>query len=308
MLCDRGPRTFARLTKVNDVPSPELSPRNQRIWWLIGTNIVLADTPLLGLLIDPSMATMPLLYVYASLPIGIITTLSVWVGLAHTRLLWRVAIGLAATFYVALWAHVFNMGWMPGRMDSEAWWMSYLKEVTPYSILLVLFGGAFMLIGRRYQVVRVEPGREVASNERVQFSMMQVMLLMSAIAVVLSLLRATREMNARAPTEEAFWGTGVFYSFMSVIFFINTACAAFAALGFGRIKRNVAAVLAVSLLLGVSMAIGMRQETLENWIVIAASTLITLVPTLTVVLSLLVVRSCGYRLVRRSTWLEASAT
>jgi hypothetical protein len=293
---------------VNEVPSPEVSPNNQRIWWLIGTHFVLADAPLLGIFFEPSMATMPLVWVFTSLPIGVIMTLSLWVGLGRTQLLWRLAVGLAATFCVALWAHVSTSSWMPEGVTAEPWLMSYLEEVVPYSILLVLFGGAFMLIGRRYQVVRVEPGREIASNERVQFSMMQIMLLMSAIAVVLSLVRASREMTARAPTEESFWGTVVIYSFMSVIFFINTACAAFAVLGFGRVKRNVAAVLAVSVLLGISMAIGMRQEVLENWIMFAASTLVTIVPTLTVVLSLLVVRSCGYRLVRGSTWSEPSKT
>ena len=81
-------------------------------------------------------------------------------------------------------------------------------------------------------------------------------------------------------------------------FFVNTACAVFATLGFGNVRRNIALVLAVAVLLGVAAAIAMRTDTVSWWL-FGGSILIVVVPTLIVLVSLLVVRSCGYRLIRR---------
>jgi len=59
------------------------------------------------------------------------------------------------------------------------------------------------------------------------------------------------------------------------------------------------AVFLVSSLLGVAIAIAMRQD--EFWWLFVGSMFIAIIPTATVVVSLLVVRSCGYRLVRRTS-------
>jgi hypothetical protein len=86
--------------------------------------------------------------------------------------------------------------------------------------------------------------------------------------------------------------------FMFTIFFINTASAAFSALRPGKVKWNVGMVVLVSALLGVAIAIAMRQD--EYWWLFVGSMFIAIIPTVTVVASLLVVRSCGVRLIRRS--------
>jgi hypothetical protein len=50
-------------------------------------------------------------------------------------------------------------------------------------------------------------------------------------------------------------------------------------------------------LLGVATAIAMHNETVSWWL-FGGSMLIMIVPTMVVLASLLVVRSCGYRIVR----------
>src|SRR5262249_5261444 len=155
--------------------------------------------------------------------------------------------------------------------------------------------GTFLLVGRRFELTRLErPDVDLAKSERLQFSMLQVMVVVSTVAVVLSLMRVTRAAFGHDPYN---WESVAIYSFMFIAFLVNTACAAFAALGTGRVGRNVGWVLGVAVLLGVATAFAMHNETNDGWL-FGSSMLIMIVPTVIVLVSLLVVRSCGYRLVR----------
>ena len=267
-----------------------------RIRWLIGTHVVLAAAPLLGMFFRPdSMQMLPLLWSLISLPFGGLMTLSVWVGLGRTRLLWRVVIGLAASFYLAVWPFVNQSISWPESMRPDHWFMSYLEAAAPFSILLFLFGGVFMLIGLRFKLAHVEREAMPPRREGFRFSMLQILVVMSIVAVVLSLVRATRESQAGS---DSTWDWLIMMAFMFVMFIVNTACAAFATLGLGSVKRNVGMVLVVSIALGIATAIAMRNDEMP-WLFFG-SMLIAIVPTLTVLVSLLVVRSCGYGLVRRT--------
>ena len=124
--------------------------------------------------------------------------------------------------------------------------------------------------------------------------MLQILVVMSIVALVLSLARATRDSHGGV---DSTWDWLVMNAFVFVMFIVNTACAAFAALGLGNVKRNVGMVLIVSIILGIATAIAMRVEEMP-W-VFAGSVLIAFVPTVMALVSLLVVRSCGYRLIRR---------
>ncbi len=279
-----------------------------RIRWLVGAHLVLAAAPLLGLLMQLDMRTLPILWALIALPLGGLLTLSVWIGLGQTRLLRRVAIGLAASFYLSVWPFIqeavqmHDSAGMAIYKSASDWFMGYLEAVAPFAIILFLFGGTFMLIGLRFKLALAEPGTAALRNERLQFSMLQIMVVMSVVAVILSLLRATR----KAGGGESTWDWFMMNAFMFVIFFVNTACAAFAALGTGKVKRNVGLVFAVSILLGVAVAIAMHNDLAGWWLFVGSMTL-AIVPTATALLSLLVVRSCGYRLVRRVRATQAEA-
>jgi hypothetical protein len=271
-----------------------------RIRWLVGVHLVLAAAPLVGLLLQFSVYTLPILWALIALPLGGLLTLSVWLGFGRTRLVWRLAIGLAASFYLSVWpfiqqcAQMHDSAEMPIYKSATDYFMGYLEAVTPFGIILFLFGGTFMLMGLRFQLTRAEPDAKQLRNERLQFSMLQIMVVMSAVAIILSLLRATR----RADVGESTWDWLMMNAFMFVIFFINTACAAFAALGIGKVKRNVGLVFAVSILLGVAVAIAMHNDMVSWWLFVGGMSL-AIIPTMTVLASLLVVRTCGFRLVRR---------
>lgn len=151
-----------------------------------------------------------------------------------------------------------------------------------------------MLIGLRFKLAHVERDAIPPHRQGLRFSMLQILVVMSTVALVLSLMRATRESHGGA---DSTWDWLVMTAFVSVMFIVNTACAAFAALGLGNVKRNVGIVLVVSIVLGIATAIAMRNDEVP-WL-FAGSILIAVVPTATVLVSLLIVRSCGYRLIRR---------
>ena len=154
-----------------------------------------------------------------------------------------------------------------------------------------------MLIGRWFELSHVAPEAGPPPRAgRFQFSMFQVMVAMSIVAIILSLLRLVRAATGHPPST---WETIAIYSFMFATFFVNTACAAFAALGTGNVQRNVVLVSAVSILLAAATAIAMHYEMMAWWLV-GGTMLIVIVPTATVLVSLLIVRSCGWRLLRRA--------
>jgi hypothetical protein len=240
------------------------------------------------------MQMLPLIWSLISLPFGSLMTLSVWVGLGRTRLLWRIAIGLAASFYLAVWPFVNQSISLPASLRPGHWFMDYLEAVAPFSIFLFLFGGVFMLIGLRFRLAHIGRDAMPPRREGFRFSMLQILVVMSIVAVVLSLVRANRESQAGS---DSTWDWLIMMAFLFVMFIVNTVCAAFATLGLGSVKRNVGMVLVVSIALGIATAIAMRNDEMP-WLFFG-STLIAIVPTLTVLVSLLVVRSCGYRLIRR---------
>jgi hypothetical protein len=217
-------------------------------------------------------------------------------GLGHTRLQWRLLLGLLALFYISILSiidEIFRIQEIPTLAEL---FTTYLRNTGELAVLLLLLSGTFLLIRRRFAVTRIDPDVRPEAKGRLQFSMFQVMLLMSTVAVLLSLLRAARATFGHEPT---IWESATIYSFMFLAFVVNTVCAAFAALGTHWVKRNVAMVLVVASLLGVMMGIAMRTD-IHSWQLFVGSMLIAIVPTVVVLVSLLVVRTCGYRLIRRS--------
>jgi hypothetical protein len=273
-----------------------------RIRWLIVAHLVLAAAPLLGMRLELSMRMLPLEWALASLPLGVLMTLSVWIGMGRPRLLWRLAIGLAAILYLSIFSFIVAVARITESLSKTEWLMFYLGSAMELTILLFLLAGTFMLIGRRFEIAVVEHEAGPARSGQLQFSMFQIMVLMSAVAIVLSLLRLAREATGH---ESSTWETITIYSFMFVAFFVNAACAAFATLGTGEVKRNVVLVLVVSILLGVATAIAMHQD-ITGWWLFVCSTFIMIIPTVMVLASLLVVRSCRYRMIRRASGTQAA--
>src|SRR5262249_18758542 len=159
-------------------------------------------------------------------------------GRAHfTRRLLTSVIALA---YVTFWLAIGNAMMMMSSGVSQ-FVEIYLKALFPIGTVMILFSGMFLLLGRRYQITRVEIPEESRPAERFQFSVLHVLALMSLVAVILTLLHAVRENDPESST--SVWGWTADNSLALIIFFLNTGCATYATLWPSHVKRNVSLVL-----------------------------------------------------------------
>lgn len=272
-----------------------------RIRWLVAVHLVLAAAPLLILLVPTTnsyfMYFIPLMWVLISIPFGSMLTASIWIGLGKARWPWRLFFGLLACFYVAIWFDLYEPSTSSGSRHFADYLMNYLETVTGLCSMVLPAGCAFMIVARWFEL-KVSDQSTPPAKSGIRFSLLQILLLMSAVAIVLSLMHAVRSSAGNEQRPESTAHEVADYAFLIVIEFINSALAVGAALKPGKFVGRVAMVLLVSFVLGAAIALGMGQDE-ASWWLFACSMLIAIVPTLVVVLSLLVVRSCGYRLVRR---------
>src|SRR4051812_29832115 len=114
----------------------------KRIRWLVFAHLILAAAPMLGLFLLFSEVTLPLRWALVALPLGSVMTLSVWVGLGRTRLLWRTAIGMAGGFYLSFWPFLQESIESRGASGASIyesvsdWIVGYLEAVTGFGTLL----------------------------------------------------------------------------------------------------------------------------------------------------------------------------
>ena len=274
---------------------------------------MLGAAPLLVLLVPKNNSFayfIPFVWTVVSIPFGSMLTAAVWVGLGKARWPWRLLGGILFCFYVAIWFVMYepSLNIVPQRLIDVL--VSYLETAAGFCALVLSVGCSFMVIGRWFEL-RIPELNTISIKSGIRFSMLQMLLLTSAVAIVLSLLQATRSSGGDEVRAESTGHEIVSYAFLFVIEFINSALAVGATLRLGRIIGRVAMVLLVSLALGVAIALGMGLDEDSpwfghNWWLFACSTFIAVVPTLVVVVSMLVVRSCGYRLVRRERRVAAA--
>lgn len=142
---------------------------------------------------------------------------------------------------------------------------------------------------------------------RNEFSILHVLVVTAAIAVVLALMRRARPAGDGI---ESSWQYAAANALMILVFLVNMVSAAWAALSVGRIAGRVSLAILVALLLGIALAFAGRYDEIVWWL-FPTTVLVFVVPTAIVVASLLVVRSHGYRLVGKrfaEPSVDASAT
>ena len=164
--------------------------------------------------------------------------------------------------------------------------------------VLVFFVGVFLLFRRTgTELRRVADPAEAGVPGRFQYSILHLLLIISVAAVVLGLVQ-----SARGPGQMPLsaWRNVVIAALVLVSMLVNLFCAAWAVLGPGRAGLRVSLVFLVATLLGTALSLGANMDQGPRWLFVSFI-LVFLVLTLIVIASLLVVRSCGYRLIRKAT-------
>jgi hypothetical protein len=277
----------------------------RRLRWLAAAHLCLAATPMLWILVPDGDWSLPMLWAMCSVPVGGLMTLGFWVGMGRSRALLRIVAGLAGSAYLAVWeptAFVMKVSRQQPAVLSD-WISSYLSMATPYGITVIMFGGMFLLMRYRWTLTRRELGNAAPHKGELQFTVLNLLVIMSIVAVVLTLVHGSRGDSGATSASGQNWQLVAAYALGFVIYLINTACAAHAALSTGPIRRNILLVLLVSTLSGVALSLAAHQDRLGYWFV-ACGAMTVLIPTIIVIASLLVVRSCGFRLTRSPAAVE----
>jgi hypothetical protein len=276
-----------------------------RIPWLIGTHIVLAVSPLLGIFIPLDERFLFLIWVVFALPLGGLMALALWIGMGPTRVWWRILAGVVASGYFAIWPFIWEGVQMPADGPGTGLLVGYLMAVVPYAVIIFSMAGMFGLMGGRFKLAHVAECKPPV-DDRFRFSVLQILIVMSTVAIILSLLRGVQTEDKGAAHGTFSWPWFAENALGILIYVINTACAAHATLRLGRVKWSIAGVVVVSALFGIVVASSLHQEVM-GWWYFFGSTLIIVIPTLVLIATLLVVRSCGIRLVRRMDLLITTA-
>jgi hypothetical protein len=262
-----------------------------RLTAVVIANAILAVAPLIWPLITLNTSTLPLLWIAFSLPMSGFMLLVFWIGLGNERVALRIIVLFGGCAYLAIWPTIAEF-YAPGSIRE-----GFLGNFVPMFVVSVVLSGMFAASRRWLQLRKVENDKSLEMPRRMQFSIFHLLVLMAIVAVILSLSRAARDGASEVNdiTSWHWWAAGGLFV---ATFFTNTACAAYAALGVQAVMRKCLLVFFVAVLLGVALAFSLGQDRDSAWL-FAGGVLTMVIPTVIVLASLLWLRPCGYRLLRK---------
>lgn len=266
---------------------------------LIGCHLLLALVPVAIGFIPAEVRYLPLLWAVASIAVGQLMLLSFWAGLGKGSIGWRFIVIVAGITYLAIWSTLgsFLSGAAYQRIAKLSFgqYIAELgKTVSTYFIVAVLFAAAFLVVRRWWSELRLSGEADDSTVATpVQFSILNMLIVTTVIAILLSLARGAR------PASDSEWQRVAATTLAFVAFLIDALCAVWAALGIGRVRWRMVLVSIVAALLGLLMSITAGHITIAWWLV-PGWMLASLVPIVIVIGSLLVLREGGYRLVPKN--------
>jgi hypothetical protein len=267
-------------------------PRAPALRRLVAVHLALAVVPgVTGL----TPAPLPLTWTTTSVSIGQLMLLSFWAGMGTSKGTHRLFGTVCGVAYSQLWR---VPGVSLGPHSHAPPMGSILSSLAAHYGVVLLLAGVFLLLRRMGTELRRASGEETAvTPARFQYSILHLLLIISVVAVVLGLVQTVRRPQ-HAPVT-----TGQFVALLAlviVVVLVNLVCAAWAALGTGPIRLRLSLVLIVAVLLGIAFPLATGIDEL-GWRLFVAQGLVTVLSTVIVLVSLLVVRWCGYRLIRKGT-------
>jgi hypothetical protein len=249
---------------------------------------------------------LPAIWACLSVPMAQIMLLGFAVGMGSRRfrsgivILLLGAVALAAT---AVLPSLMRYGANVASVEGTAAYVQALSGIPIYGIGIGLVALVFLSIRRWGASMWLFPPGQFPTQRRFQFTIFQILLFMSVAAVLLSCGRYLY--FARTEVRRGADDSPVFFILLNVfvlsLFALNIVSAVWAALGQNRPLWRVAVVVLTSTALGAAMALVVsfvpQGPAWQRWLLTMMPLTMSLLPTLLILATLLVVRSCGYRLV-----------
>lgn len=251
---------------------------------LVAIHVVLGCLPFCFGLVPPDVRYMPIIWLLGSITVAQVMLLAFWAGMGANPPHWRLIGTLVGCAYLGMPAMVVGVA----------------LQALVYGGILVLLSCVFLGLRRWFVLEKMPADITLAVPGGFQFSIFHLLVLTSAAAVLLGLVRSAR----LAASVDSSWFTGLMWALMLATLAINAVSSAFATLALYAWRSKLIATCLVSLLLGLAICLATYRPFPISpplpWWVRLNGVLITTYLTLIIVLTLLVVRSCGFRIVLRA--------
>jgi hypothetical protein len=251
---------------------------------LVAIHLVLALLPFCYGWVPPHVRYMPIIWLIGSITVAQTMLLGFWLGMGTNPWRWRVIGTILGCAYLGL--PMFGGAPLQSLM---------------YAVIVLLLGSMFLVM-RRWWVLQKLTTNTIfpAVPSGFQFSIFHLLVLTSVAALVLALARSAR---LAGPPDSAWFGVFM-WGLMLSTFAINAVSSVLATLAVHACRPKLIATFMVSLFLGMALCLVMSRPVTGApalpWWISLGGLYITTCLTLIIVLTLLVVRSSGYRLIPRS--------
>jgi hypothetical protein len=254
---------------------------------LLASHALLGTVPTAICLVPADIRFLPLLWALFCVSFGQMMLLGFWIGMGAGRAIWRLFAALLGCAYLAVWPSVVARSLDPTSSYGRALGGTIVMD---YAVVLA-FAAAFFVLRRWFSELRsVADVNESAQAGRLQYSILNVLILTAVVALLLGLMRVAR------PSTDSAWVTIAATVFAFVVLLIDALCAVWATLSVGRTRWRLLLVFLVAALLGLLQSVNLGHTGLGWWLVLGW-VIVSVIPIAVVVASLMVVRRCGYRLV-----------
>ena len=266
-----------------------------RCWWLVGVLAVLPAAAALTTRFPVDQRTsIPFLLIARSIPLGGIALLSFWAGLGNRNLAWRLAALFVGTIYFSLFWPLTIYWYTNANQDFD-----FFNFTRAQLIGAAMKAALFAAMRWRYELRVLPADSAVQLKNRIQFSVKHLLMLMAFIAIVLVLTRLVRTTALSSVEGEIVSGWWSMYGLSLVTSLSGVAIAPFAALGRTSVTRNCLLVAMFSALLGATYEFSVWHVWMTSLSSRIPSALANVIPPVMLMVSLLWLRPCGLRLVRR---------
>lgn len=285
------------------------SSARQRLKGLVVAQLFLGMAPL-GTALLPIHGAWVIAGIWAISAVSLaqLMLLSFWVGMGGNAVIVRVLGGIVGTAYLTTWAiAAYSVSLLDAQYDSQPLVNGFLTTFLPYAASVLLSSACFLLLRRRCtELVHFSESSAKVAHSRVRFSIFHLLILISTCSLLLSLMRIARPSYEKI-TEHDMISFAALYILTLLVRTINSLCAAWASLSLSSPWARIIIAICIAFVLGTVEAFSLGHDVFSWWIIISAC-LDSVLSTAIVIASLLVVRSCGYRLIPKGEPQAAPST
>jgi hypothetical protein len=258
-----------------------------RIKILVGVHLVLGIVPVTIFFLPRKEEFLPILSILILIPIPQLLLVSFWSWFVKRKKIKKYHVILNAILYLSLWPIIGSASYTPEKMKLVPLYGGFIVM----GVMIVIISKlslAFVL--KKHELCYISDPKSLDLNTHFQYSIIHILVVVTIAALILGLMQSAQIANRSSFDWRLLMWTLLILA--SMVFY--TICPAWAALRAGNPILRILLVNFAAIFLGIINSMSLDFSDLLIWII--QSSLFTII----IIASLLVVRSCGYRLVLKT--------